>query len=345
MPNTKKLGQIAGPDNRTNTDLYNVMVQIRDRLPVTGVMQQMAIDITQIKDDIRKFVGAAAAPATWSGAPAELDNTSQRLLSIFTYMQQNIGFALADEGIPTAIDMINLIRRTLYSPTLTGNTIWQLIDALEVGGGGGTPVEPIDYTTALQTIAAGITGLGAQLNVIEQNTARVADCCEDGGGGTDPDPGENPPPDPSLGCELANGPMRAVGYQFRRNLPAEQLDEYIILFTGIGTESNNVVVEDVSNDTVPLPGLAVPPAGTLCLEWNLSEGQVPSQVRIYQSSPSGSFAGVSGVNVSGLFTGEGGAVPVDVEGGELGMFVARVPEGTGEPQHKNWWLKWESSAT
>lgn len=313
-----RAGRILGPDNRTNTDLYNILSNINTNLgQMKTLLEQISFGVTA---------------------------TYQNLNAVNAYLSGS-----ATVSVNTALALPTMAHETRVAAKA-------ILAILQSGGGGG------DYTAVLQAIQGGVTGLQAQLAVtndslgvrgesevnlsalgylalIANSTERAADCCEDG---QPVDTGEMPPPSPTFACELAGGPMRASSYFFWRNSPAEALDEYIVRFTGIDTQSGGEVIEFNSLDANPLPALTSSFDMQYCFEWNHASGQVPGQILRYLAGPDNTFVGSTGTIITPTI-GEGSGPAEQLDAGNGGiLYTVKIDEGTGPPAHLNYWLRWEA---
>lgn len=333
-----RIGASRGPNGST---LDDVVAAINSLTAVVGeqivVLNSQRAFLEDIAVGLDKLIGSDTLEfGTWPGLIRWLDrfiaysdnfdefpptmSTSLRNLSstaqaFFRYAGgNNYGAATRPYGIMEALgEPIDAVGNDVEG------FLYQLVNSIGVRGTSPTNLSALAY-----------------LALIADSTERSADCCEENsqpGGG-----GENPPPGPSFSCGLESTPYRATSYEFRRNLPADQLDEYIVMFTGFSSQSPSGFSETISNDTVPLPCYEGPANAQLCWEWNLSSGQVPGQLLVYESSPGGLFSPVIGTNV-GVTQGEGSTATLTLAGaGEKYMLCVRVAENSGVPQHLNYWI-------
>lgn len=333
-----RIGAARGPNGSTLDDVVdaiNGLVAVQQAQAIT--LESMRAFLDSIATDIAYISGPPAQRPTWPGLSSWLKTVlgdeeftaSPWPLAVDVSISRDVlgrlsqylgGLNLQSASITRSYGIMEALGESLNNPSNdVEGFLPQILESLGVRGTSPTNLSALAY-----------------LALIADSTERSADCCEENsqpGGG-----GENPPPGPSFSCGLESTPYRATSYEFRRNLPADQLDEYIVMFTGFSSQSPSGFTETVSNDTVPLPCYEGPANAQLCWEWNLSSGQVPGQVLVYESSPGGLFSPVIGTNV-GVTQGEGSTAILTLAGaGEKYMLCVRVAENSGVPQHLNYWI-------
>lgn len=307
--------------------------------------------LPQIAEDLRYLVGdPSTRPADWEGLAKAIGtmnpegdfNLRQLLQNIQLYVDLTSGYA--------SQAVINLLYVTSFidKPGPEGG-FWNINDIVQ----------------QLISANAGLTGLQAQINSTNQvlgdvedaptgstmkdllrsidiNQLRAADCCEENG--NQEPPTETQPPGPEDSCPLSGGPLRTTGYFFWRNLPAEELDEYIPLWEGLEAASSGLVAPLNSFDAAPIPAIYAPEfQANVCFEWNLLDGQVPGQLAQYRSSSTGEFVGETPTLISVTIGGGSSSVYLLDPEDRPRVFTVRVAEGSGAPTHNNYWLRWEAN--
>lgn len=319
----------------TSTGLGGLFSQLAAIAEGIASLPQLVTLLTEIRNYLQKLIGDAAVPTGYTGLPSELRTISTRVQSVNTFLNTSIGAADPADGDLSMRQLVSLVQQALYYNNDQDNPIWEL---LLIGNGHLNAIRGFsnEQSSVLGFIGDAPAGKSIKALLEDNRVAnvRAADCCEDANGGGE----EPPPPDQTQPCETEGTSFRVTSYEFWRNLPADQFDEYILVFNGIDAASSGNVITQLSTNTPPLTGLATTINMALLVESNLLTGQVPSQVARYLSGVDNDFSASTGaLSTPGLGCGATTTVELDSDEG-LVMFTIRIPQGAAVPTHKNYWL-------
>lgn len=340
-----RIGGTRGPNGSTLDDVVAAIQETNIALGELGVqISSQNAFLNSLANDVQRLVGPAEnLPSNWLGFPAALGTPPVNAQSE-TFWQMVIGIAFAVNDIQS-------------SANGSEASLTAILDA--IGLRGQQPVganvnilQQMDYARqrvdALYLVAGQLTDaptgstLKDLLRSIDVNQLRAADCCEENS--NQEPPTETQPPGPEDSCPLSGGPLRTTGYFFWRNLPAEELDEYIPLWDGLEAASSGLVAPLNSFDAAPIPAIYAPEfLANVCFEWNLLDGQVPGQLAQYRSSSTGEFVGETPTLISVTIGGGSSSVYLLDPEDRPRVFTVRVAEGSGAPTHNNYWLRWEAN--